>query len=222
MNIAFIGYGSMTTALAGKFVAAGHECLISGRDPDKAAALADQLGDHAAAKSQADAVQAADVVIIATPHQAALSTIDDSGGPDAFAGKVIVDINNPVPGYAEGDFSVATYDGKSLSEAIAAKAPDAHVVKAFNLCQAKLWATPSPILLDGRQHTTPFCGDDESAKAKVATLIEAVGSEPVDMGELHYARQLEAMASLVIKLLFSGRDPMTCFQLIQPEKKPIA
>ena len=222
MKIAIIGYGSMGTALAGKFVAADHTIIISGRDHEKAEALAEKLGDDASAASQVDAVAGAEVVVIATPHQAALSTIDASGGPAAFAGKTIVDINNPVPGYAEGDFSVASYDGLSLAEAIAAKAPDAHVVKAFNLCQAQLWAAPDPILIDGRQHTTPFCGDDHDAKAIVAKLISATGSEPVDMGELKYARQLEAMASLVIKLLMSGRDPMTCFQLIQPETKPIA
>ncbi len=221
MQIAFIGYGSMTTALAGKWVS-HHDLLISGRDDAKAKALAEALGHGATAATQTDAVAAADIVVIATPHQAALGVIDDAGGPDAFTGKTIIDINNPVPGYAEGEFTVTTYDGKSLAEALAAKAPGAHVVKAFNMCQAKLWAAPAPILIDGRKHTTLYCGDDDAAKRQVATLIEAVGSDPVDAGGLMYAHQLEAAAALIIKFLMSGRDPMTCFQLIQPEFRPVA
>jgi hypothetical protein len=43
----------------------------------------------------------------------------------------------------------------------------------------------------------------------------------VDLGELKYARLLESAAAIVIKLLFSGRDPHTVLNLIQPEVKPI-
>ncbi|MEM9882570.1 MAG: NAD(P)-binding domain-containing protein [Planctomycetota bacterium] len=221
MTIAFIGYGNMALALAGKW-AEQHDLIFSGRDPQKAAAAAQQIGHGATASSQTDAVAAADVVVIATPHQAVVASIAHSGGPANFAGKVVVDINNPVPGAYDGDFRVATYDGKSLAEALAAAAPQARVVKAFNLCQANLWAAPAPITIDGRQHVTPICGDDEPAKQTVGRLIEAVGSRPADMGGLEYAHHLEAMAALVIKLLFAGRDPMTCFQLIEPEIKPVA
>ena len=221
MIIAFIGYGSMTRALAGKW-APHHDLLISGRDDAKAKAVAENVGHGATATTQSEAVKAADVVVIATPHQAALDSIDVSGGPDAFAGKTVIDINNPVPGYAEDDFRVTTYNGKSLAEALAAKAPEAHVVKAFNMCQAKLWASPAPIMIDGRRHTTLYCGDDDAAKQTVATLIDQVGSDPVDAGGLKYAHQLECCAGLVIKFLMSGRDPMTCLQLIQPESKPVA
>lgn len=45
------------------------------------------------------------------------------------------------------------------------------------------------------------------AKRQVATLIEDIGCEPVDLGELKYARLLEPAAAIVIKFLFAGRDP---------------
>ncbi|MBV6622659.1 MAG: hypothetical protein KI793_06880 [Rivularia sp. (in: Bacteria)] len=131
-------------------------------------------------------------------------------------------MTNPVPGFSQGIYTVATYDGKSLAEAIAAEAPKAHVIKAFNLCPTKLWASPAPIMMDGRQHTTPFCGGNAAARKKAASLIEEVGSEPVDLGDIEFARQLEAMGSLIVKLVAEGHDHMTCFQLIQPEVKPIA
>lgn len=220
MKVAFIGYGSMAEALASKW-AGKHELFIGGRDPGKAAALAEQLGHGTRSGDTPAAAAFGDVIVIATPHGAVFDAIAGAGGADAFAGKTIVDINNPVPGYREGDFLNADYGGKSLAEAIADQAPSARVVKAFNLCEASVWKMDEPVF-DGRRLVTLYCGDDAGAKASVAELIEDVGSEPFDLGELRYARLLEPVASIVIKLLFAGRDPYTVLNLIQPEVKPIA
>ena len=114
----------------------------------------------------------------------------------------------------------ASFDGASLAEHIARLVPDANVVKAFNMCQATVWEMDPPVF-DGRRLATLYCGDDGPAKARVAELIEVVGSEPVDAGELRYSRLLEASACLVIKFLFSGRYMRTVLNLIQPESKPI-
>ena len=78
-----------------------------------------------------------------------------------------------------------------------------------------------PPEFDGRQLAALYCGDDDDAKNAVAELISDLGCDPVDLGDLKYSRLLEAAASMVIKLLFSGRDLHTVFNLIQPEKKPI-
>jgi len=98
--------------------------------------------------------------------------------------------------------------------------PAASVVKAFNAYQAKLWATPAPITIDG-PHITPSAGDDQAAKDCVAGLVRGMASHPYDLGELRYARRPEAIASLTIKMLISGAEYMTCFQLIRPEEKPM-
>ena len=218
MNIGFVGYGNMTRALASRWVGR-HRVTIGGRDAGKAAALAGELGASAAADA-AGVVAAGDVVVLATPHDQVFSAIDAAGGPGAFVGKVVVDINNPVSGIRQGDFVVATFEGKSLAEAIAARLPGAHVVKAFNMCQAKVW-TMGPPVMDGRTLVTLIAGDDAGAKGAVAELVRDIGSEPLDIGDLRYARALEAAAGLVIKLLLSGRDPRTVLNLIQPEVKPI-
>lgn len=67
-----------------------------------------------------------------------------------------------------------------------------------------------------------YCGDDAEAKRQAATLISDIGCDPVDIGELKYARLMEPAAAIVIKLLLSGRDPHTVLNLIQPEAKLIA
>lgn len=88
------------------------------------------------------------------------------------------------------------------------------------MCQASVWEVDPPVF-DGGKLVTLYCGDDSAAKAKIAELIECLGCEPVDVGELKYSRLLEASACIVIKFLFSGRDLRTVLNLIQPEVIPI-
>ncbi|MGB8427469.1 MAG: NAD(P)-binding domain-containing protein [Desulfobacterales bacterium] len=217
MQIGFIGYGTMAAALASRWVK-HHEIVIGGRNEAKAKELAKKLGHETRWGNGGDAVRDADVVVLATHHGAVFEAMDAAGGPSVFAGKTLVDINNPVPGAFDGEFLNHSYDGLSLAEKIAAYAPEAHVVKAFNMCQASVW-TMQPPIFDGRKLVVLYCGDDESAKARAITLIDLIGCDHVDIGELKYARLLEAAAAIVIKLLFSGRDTHTVLNLIQPESE---
>ena len=138
--------------------------------------------------SEAQAAAFGEVIVLATTHEAVFNAMDAAGGASALAGKILLDINNPVD--IHGDFLTKTYDGVSLAEAIARYAPSAKVVKAFNMCQAQVWQMTPPSF-DDRRLVTLYCGDDAQAKRQVATLIEDVGCEPEDIGELRYARLLE-------------------------------
>ena len=219
MRVGFIGYGNMAEALASRWVG-HHQIFIGGRNENKAQKLADKLGRDTQWGLEAAAVRNTDIVVLATPHEAVFEAMDAAGGPDAFAGKTIIDINNPVPGAFDGEFLTTRYNGLSLSEKIAEYARGAHVVKAFNMCQAKVW-TMQPPVYDGRKLVVLYCGNDDTAKSHVVNLIEIIGCDHVDIGELKYARHLESAAAIVIKILFSGRDPHTVLNLIQPETKPI-
>lgn len=220
MKIGFIGYGNMAQALSTHWVGK-HELCFGGSDAGKAAKLASTLGHGATSGAVSETVTFGDVVVLATPHEAVFEAMHAAGGAAAFAGKVVIDINNPVVDFRGGDFLVKSYDGQSLAEAIAAFVPAARVVKAFNMCQAAVWQMDPP-LFDGRRLVTLYCGDDGAAKQTVATLIRDIGCEPVDLGALRYARLLEPAAAIVIKFLMAGRDPHTVLNLIQPETKPIA
>ncbi len=216
MKIGFIGYGSMAEALASKWVTK-HSLFIGGRNTEKAEKLAKKLGTNVEFGSEAEAATFGEIVVLATPHEAVFEAMDAAGGSDALAGKTLLDINNPVN---TSDFLAKNYNGISLSEEIARNAPDAHVVKAFNMCQAKVWHMKPPVF-DDRPLVVMYCGDDEQAKKQIAVLIEDVGCEAKDIGDLKYARMLEPAAAIVIKLLFSGHDAYTVLNLIQPEIKAI-
>lgn len=215
MKIGFLGYGNMATALSTRW-ADEHDLMIGGRDAGKAAALAERLG---AASGSADQVAAfCDAIVIATPHDAALPALREIEA-DALDGKVLIDINNPVD--VEDGFLVKTDRfGPSLGEQIQSAFPDTAVVKAFNLCQAAVWQMDPPVF-DGRTLVTPICGNDESAKTAVARLVEAVGSQPLDIGDIRQSRKLEAVAAVVIQQLMTGGDPHTVLNLIRPEVKSI-
>ncbi len=224
MRIGFIGYGNMARALSKRW-AATHEVFIGGRNAESASELAAEIGAAGSGSIQ-DAVRFGDVVVLATPANAVEEAINSAGGAAAFSGKIVIDINNPVsvpggPHETAGEhYLPISFDGRSLAEHIAELAPGARIVKAFNMCQASVWEMDPPDF-DGRRLVTLFCGDDPGAKSEVAALIEDLGCDPVDIGELKYARLLEASACIVIKLLFSGRDLHTVLNLIQPEVKPI-
>lgn len=224
MKIGFVGYGNMAQELSRRW-ATTHEVFIGGRNTSSAADLAEEI--HASGSgTTADAVRFGDVIVLATPANAVENAIESAGGAERFAGKVLVDINNPVnvPGGPHDNpgahYLPRLFDEGSLAEHIAGLVPDCHVVKAFNMCQASVWAMDPPIF-DGRKLTALYCGDDAAAKAKIAELIGELGCEPVDVGALRYARLLEASAAIVIKFLFAGRDARTVLNLIQPESKPL-
>lgn len=213
MNIGIIGYGSMATALASQWVRT-HDVMLSGRSLEKAQAAATPLSAKAGSPKEAAAF--GDIIVLATPSEAVFDAIEEAGGPEAFAQKTVIDINNPID---RATITTSRTDGRSLTEAIAETLPESYVGKAFNMAQAKVWQDPDKTY-DGRQMVTLYTADDE-ADTTIAKLIQDVGAEPLRLGSNTLAYQLEAAAAIVIRFLFGGGDAHTILNLIRPETKPI-
>ncbi|NJM83378.1 MAG: NAD(P)-binding domain-containing protein [Tabrizicola sp.] len=211
MKIGILGAGHMSKALGCRWIELGHEVMISGRTASKASQLAASLGDKAQAGSFREAVAFGDTVLLAVRYEGVLKTLLEAGGSGgAFIGKTIIDCNNAVETDA---FTMAVPGAWSLAELIASTAAGASVVKAFHLCQASVW-TMAPPRFDGRALTVPICGNEHAAKSGVADLIHQMGCQALDLGPLIQARNLEPMAAVIIKLLFSGAHPSTNFNLV--------
>lgn len=203
----------MSRALARKWLGKGHEVLIAGRTPEKAAALATELGDGASTGSFADAVAYGDVVLLAVMAPGVMDALDAAGAADgAFAGKTIIDCCNPVD---IETFRTYGNETSSLAERVQNQAAGASVVKAFNLCQVAVWEM-EPVQFDGRTLVVPCCGDSETALAAAEQLIRDVGCEPLNLGPLYFSRSLEEMAAIVISRLFKGAAPTSVFNWISP------
>ncbi|MFD9595178.1 NADPH-dependent F420 reductase [Kitasatospora sp. NPDC059973] len=192
MRIGIVGTGTMARALGEQWARAGHEVLVGGRDADRAGALADRIGARAGTAREA-AEHGRDAVLLAVPYAAAVGVV--SGLAGALRGRALIDCTNPVaPG-----FVLETRGGPSAAERIAAAAPGASVVKAFNLCHESVWRRTPPVF-DGRPLAVPLCGDDASALETVRGLVRDVGCTPVDGGGLDRAGLLEATAAFLIGL----------------------
>lgn len=193
MKIGVLGTGNMADALATHWVRVGHEVVVGGRDEGKAQRLAARVGGGAGHGSLRAAARFGEVVLAALPYGAGAVVVAELRA--ALSGKVLLDCANPVgPG-----FRLLTEGGPSAAERLAAAAPGARVVKAFNLCHEDVWRMAPPVF-DGQPLAVPVCGDDEAALARVHELVRAVGCEPVAAGGLERAGLLEATAALFIGL----------------------
>ncbi|WP_039802168.1 NADPH-dependent F420 reductase [Nocardia araoensis] len=208
MRIGIIGAGAMARALGGGWSAAGHEVLVGARSSDAATESAAAIGGRAG--SIADAAVFGDVVLLALPVPALSEVLHAAG--ELLVGRTVIDCTNafaPDAAAPEGAAAfVLTED--AVAERIAAQAPGAHVVKAFNLCAAEVWQAKERVF-DDRRLAVPLCGDDEAAVGKVAALAEDLGLRAIPAGGLHRARYLEALSVFTVGLWFAGHDARAMF-----------
>lgn len=191
MNLSIVGAGHVGMALGRAFVARGQALRYGVPDPAKYADAIAALGPLAAVGSVADAVAAAEVVILAVPYaagEAIARSVPDWGA------RILVDATNPL---APGLAGLAIGTTTSGAETIAAAAHGARVVKAFNTTGAENLADPR---YPGGEVFMPVAGDDADARATVVALAQLVGFDAVEMGELRTARYLEPFAMTWIHL----------------------
>jgi hypothetical protein len=191
VDIAIIGAGNVGRSLATSFARAGHDVVVASRDPEDAGSVAAATGARVAASNLA-AVTGVGIVVIATPFSSVEAIAAEIGS--AVVGTVVVDATNRMSFGADGpDMDTST----SNAEELAGLVPGAHVVKAFNTLFASHQADP---FADGVQLDGYVAGDDAAAKATVLDLVASIGLNPVDVGPLSRARQLEGLAFLNITL----------------------
>lgn len=127
-----------------------------------------------------------EIVVLAVPYGALDEIVAQRG--DELAGKVVVDITNPLD-FQTFDSLVVPADGSAAAE-LAAKLPRAKVVKAFNTNFAATLGTGKV----GQNTTTVLvAGDDADAKQGVVSFVKAAGLNALDAGSLKRARELEAI-----------------------------
>jgi 8-hydroxy-5-deazaflavin:NADPH oxidoreductase len=193
-TISIIGSGNMATAIGTRALKHGHNVELISRNPAKAQALADRLGNGATV-GKFGARPAGDIVIVAVLYQNAVDTVAHYG--DALAGKILVDITNPFNTDGSG---LVTSPGSSVSQQIAAAAPKgAHVVKALNTIFGHVLIRDTPL-------DAFFAGDSAEAKAQVAALLQSLGLRPLDAGGLEMAHALEWAGLLLVGVARNGAD----------------
>ncbi len=183
MRITIFGRGNMGAAIAGVFASGGADI--------------EHVGE-----GNSEAVINGEIVVLAVPYAALNQIVSDYG--EKLAGRVVVDITNPV-NFDTFDSLVVPSDS-SAAAALAAKLPDSRVLKAFNTTFAGTLAAKR---VGERQTTVLIAGDDQGAKGQLAAAITAGGVGAIDVGPLARARELEALGFLQISLAASEKIPWT-------------
>ena len=165
MKLAVIGSGNIGKSIGGWASKAGYEVIFSSRNEQHALEAAKITGKNSRAGSIKDAVEKADIVLLAVPYGAVKDILTDLG--TRLNGKVLVDVTNPL----SPDFSSLTLGfSTSAAEEIQKLVPGAKVVKAFNTIFAAVYDAQNPIIKGGKISVF-FAADDKDAKNKVADLI---------------------------------------------------
>jgi hypothetical protein len=176
MKIAVIGRGNIGGTLGTKWSAAGHDVIYGARGGS-----GDGPGG-APVRGIGDALDGADVVVLAVPGAVVPDVVNDHGA--ALAGKVVIDAVNRMGGGAE-------YDSRAL---IADAAPSARYVRAFNSLGWENFADPLP-------GANLFFAADPEARAVAEELITAVGLEPAFLGDADATAAVDGLLPLWFALV---------------------
>jgi predicted dinucleotide-binding enzyme len=202
MRIAIIGTGQVGGAIARGLKGKGHAVLLGVRDPEAPGVKGLAAETEAQPALPSEAANEADIVILALPWQTAQAVVASLGD---LEGKIVIDCMNPI-GMVDGVLGLTLGHDTSGGEIVQGWLPGSRVVKTLNQVGAETMA---------RNDHLPHCpvmfmaGDDAAAKEAVAVLLNDLGFEPLDAGDITKSRLLEPFAMVWINQALirgKGRD----------------
>ena len=225
MKIAIFGTGVVGRTMAARLAELGHDVMMGTRhvadsrartEPDRYGnpPLSVWLEQHQEVRlgTFAEAGAYGELVVNATNGAASLDVLK-LGGEANLAGKVLIDISNPLD-FSQGfPPSLFVCNTDSLGEQIQRAFPNTNVVKAFNTMTAAVMVNPALVPGD---HTVFMSGNDESAKAKVRAIMQSFGWKEeniMDMGDITTARGTEQLLPIWVRLYGKLQNPLFNFHI---------
>jgi predicted dinucleotide-binding enzyme len=208
MKIAIFGTGIVGNSIATKLVKLGHDVKMGSRTPDnaKAAEWVKANGAHASQGTYAEAAAFGELLFNCTAGAGSVAAVEAAGARN-LAGKVLVDVSNPLDFSKGMPPSLTVCNTDSLAEQIQRAVPDVKVVKALNTMTANLMVDPT--LVKG-EHDVFLCGNDAGAKGQVTEILKSWfgWKHVVDLGDLTAARGQEMFVIFWVRLYGSLQSPM--------------
>ncbi|MQS10851.1 NADP oxidoreductase [Streptomyces kaniharaensis] len=201
MRFGIIGTGMVGQTLADKLVSLGHEVTLGSRtkDNEKALAWAGRTGPNGHCGTFADAAAFGEVVFNATGGTVSVAALQ-AAGAERLAGKLLIDVSNPLVFSPEGELTLDPVNTDSVGERIQREFPEARVVKALNTVNAAVMVEPGRL---SGEHNLFVAGNDEDAKAEVIALLGEFGWPAewiIDLGDITGARATEMMMPFWLRL----------------------
>jgi len=185
MRYAVFGTGIVGRTIAAKLAALGHQTVIGTRDVE--ATLA---------RTQPDSMGNPPF----TQWHASLPEVRLKTFADNLAGKVLIDIANPLDFSAGMPPTLNPVNTDSLGEQIQRAFPDAKVVKTLNTMNCEVMVDPSRV---AGAHTVFVSGNDAEAKNQVTELLLSFGwpkARILDLGDITAARGTEMLLPVWLRL----------------------
>ena len=187
MKIGIVGAGAIGQIYAKLWNAAGHEVLLSSRNPQKLTPIVEEIGPSVQAGTPAQAAAFGDVVLLAVNYW----TLDDAieAIRPHVAGKLVIDATNPLQ-HTEGGGIERVIEHDQISGLVMAeKLPEARIAKAFTT----LWTghvERHTNVADPKVAMT-LAAETPADRETVAQLVRDAGLVPVDLGTLAQSRPLD-------------------------------
>ncbi len=201
MRIGVLGAtGPAGSGLAVRLASVGYDVIIGSRSKYRAMEVSDKLlarwpgQDLSITASDNEGAADAEVVVIATPWDAAATTA--ASVQDELAGKVVISMANALAKVGH-EFQPLVPPRGSVAASVQAAVPRSHVAAAFHHVPAKeLGDIAHPIESD-----VLVCSDHPTATEAVIDIVSSIPDlRALDSGELSNAAPIEAFAAVLLQL----------------------
>ena len=214
MKIGIFGTGMVGETLGTKFVQLGHQVKMGSRTANNESAVkwVKATGASASQGTFADTATFGDMTFICLKGAVFLE-VAKSLPPGALAGKVVVDVSNPLD-FTGGAMSLSICNTNSLGEEVQKALPSTKVVKTLNTVNCEVMADPAK----GGHPTMLLCGNDAEAKKQVTAILKAMGWRDIlDLGDITKARGTEMLMPVWMNLFQSFGTPHFGFKVTRSE-----
>ena len=203
MKIGILGTGVVGSTLGTTLIAKGHEVKMGSRDAtnEKASEWIKANGENSSQGTFADAAIFGDIIFNCTKGEHSLEALKAAGSPN-LAGKIVVDVANPLDFSKGMPPTLSIINDNSLGETIQAAFPDARVVKTLNTLSCYLMVDANKVA--NGDHNLFICGNDAEAKEKIKGLLHEDFNwkmeNIIDLGDITNSRGTEQLLPLWIRL----------------------
>lgn len=143
--------------------------------------------------SNQDAIDAADIVVLAIPFKHLAGTLE---GLHGFEDKIVISPVNPLEKRDHFVF-VPPPEGSAALMVKRILPPSARICSAFNTIAANKWKALDEELF----YSVPVCGDDEAAKREVMGIVNRISRlQAFDAGPLAVSSMVEALTPLLLNI----------------------
>jgi 8-hydroxy-5-deazaflavin:NADPH oxidoreductase len=197
MRMGVLGSGMAAQAISARLAEVGHDVVIGTSDIEKLKGW-QSSNQKVIVGSFAEASAHGEMIFNATDGGASLNALR-LAGEENLAGKILVDVSNPLD-FANGFPPSLTVVGiDSLAEQIQRAFPSIRVVKTLNTVTARVMTHPLEVA-NGDHHVF-ISSNDVDAKAQVSEVLRSFGWIHIfDLGDLSTARGTEAYLLLWVRL----------------------